>query len=707
MFFCLFFSGGFCAFGLTFYWRGGESGNWSDVVNWTVDDGSGGELPASAVPGGSDTAVFDGKDGAGNVGSGNGDGYSSVTLGDSSVNAGEIRSSVPLSFSGAFTFSGKVSVTAGNLSVGAKCTANYADLEVGGNIVFNTEYEGNRDGVSNIFCGGELRILGNGIDEGSDCAQFRGNVTAGSLVVEGIGKTSALKGCTSITTTGEQSYGGNFLVNSDLSIECTTATFEGKLVSWGNSENGQNKEAYKDVAITGNAVFKGEVGSESGGNNNEELKNLSVTGTVTASGGIYTAGTQSFGAAVVLTADDIVFATGGDPDLDGKLTLGGGLTGTGTGNGTVWLCGTTATDWEVEIGGAVSGVGNLVFNGIAAVNSSVSASGDVSFNKTATVNNANVSAEGEVVFNKDLNLAGSVSAKKNITFAEGVKFELGWWGSLFSENGNIDFGSADNPVKVELANSGGSLNVTVQGSDKKARFYGGFAEGMGLTLSGSAEIYGNNKFGENVTVKDAAEVSFKGQNTFNKPVNFENTTLVDFDVSNTFMDSLTVKDAGELVFKGDNSFNGGFTVKTEENASSGTVVKFQNGSTQTFSAISLTGYGEDKNVTLTALDGTGDSWLALFSTIPSESNFKYSVIDKSRSVTEGGVANPLGLVPSDNTVFDAGMKNSGIATTKDWFTKKYFWLGAVDTDWNTVGNWFYDTSNSKPAYTEPPKDDVE
>lgn len=715
LFFCLFFSGGFCAFGLTFYWRGGESGNWSDVVNWTVDDGSGGELPASAVPGGSDTAVFDGKDGAGNS-----DAYSSVTLGDSSVNAGEIRSSVPLSFSGAlesggavsvvagdlsvggaFSFSGKVSVTAGNLSVGAKCTANYADLEVGGNIVFNTEYEGNWGDVSNIFCDGELRILGNGIDEGSDCAQFRGNVTAGSLVVEGIGKTSALGGCTSITTTGEQNYGGNFLVNNNLSIECTTATFEGKLVSWGEG-------SYKDVAITGNAVFKGDVGSEAGGTNNEKLKNLSVTGTVTASGGIYTAGTQSFGAAVVLTADDIVFATGGDPALGGKLTLGGGLTGTGTGNGTVWLCGTTATDREVEIGGAVSGVGNLVFNGNAAVNSSVSASGDVSFNKTATVNNANVSAEGEVVFNKDLNLAGSVSAKKNITFAEGVKFELGWWGSLSSENGNIDFGSADNPVKVELANSGGSLNVTVQGSDKKARFYGGFAEDMGLTLSGSAEIYGNNKFGENVTVQNAGEVTFKGENTFNKPVNFENTTLVDFDVSNTFMDSLTVKDAGELVFKGGNSFNGGFTVKVESADASGTVVKFQNGSTQTFSAISLTGYGEDKNVTLTALDGTGDSWLAVFSTIPSESNFKYSVIDKSRSVTEEGVAKPLGLVPSKDTVFDAGWKNSEkIATTKDWFTKKYFWLGAVDTDWNTVGNWFYDTSNSKPAYTEPPKDDVE
>ena len=783
LFFCLFFSGGFCAFGLTFYWRGGESGNWSDVGNWTVDDGSGGEVLASAVPRGSDTAVFDGKDGAGNVGSGNGDGYSSVTLGDSSVNAGEIRSSVPLSFSGAlesggavsvvagdlsvggaFTFSGKVSVTAGNLSVGAKCTANYADLEVGGNIVFNTEYEGNWGGVSNIFSDGELRIRGNGIDGGRDSAQFRGNVTAGSLVVEGIGKTSALGGCTSITTTGEQSYGGNFLVNNNLSIECRTATFEGKLVSWGDAQNGQNTDAYKDVSITGNAVFKGDVGSESGGSNKEKLKNLSVTGTVTASGGIYIKENLTFGgdavlegvvsaegevvfsgtaelrgaltsqknvlfkktaslgadvsaggeinflagAAVVLTADDIVFATGGDPAIGGKLTLGGGLTGTGTGNGTVWLCGTTATDWEIEIGGAVSGVGNLVFNGIAAVNSSVSASGDVSFNKTATVNNVNVNADGEVVFNKDLNLAGSVSASGNITFAEGVKFELGWWGSLFSESGNIDFGIADNPVKVERANSGGSLTVTVQGTGKKARFYGGFAEGMGLILSGNAEIYGNNKFGENVTVKDAAEVSFKGQNTFNKPVNFENTTLVDFDVSNTFMDSLTVKDAGELVFKGDNSFNGGFTVKTEENASSGTVVKFQNGSTQTFSAISLTGYGEDKNVTLTALDGTGDSWLAVFSTIPSESNFKYSVIDKSRSVTEEGVAKPLGLVPSKDTVFDAGWKNSEkIATTKDWFTKKYFWLGAVDTDWNTVGNWFYDTSNSKPAYTEPPKDDVE
>ncbi|WP_303921626.1 FlgD immunoglobulin-like domain containing protein [Treponema berlinense] len=685
--FCAAGFGGFCD---EFYWRGGESGSWYEVSNWKVEDAAGVEIQAARFPVSGDIANFDGDSGA----------YSSVTIEDSSVTAGEIQSYVGLRFDGnltssgeisittgdlyvggTFDFSGNVSVTAGKLTVGKKCTAKGAKLDVGGNIEFKTEYEGVKTGYegawsyANIECDGELKILGSGIVEDHDSAQFRGTVTAGSIIVEGNKKTSALGGCRFIKTTGgEQSYGGNFLVNNDLSIECSKVTFGGKLVNWGDPN-------YKSVTITGNAVFNREVGS---GSNNEKLKNLSVSGTTSVGGDIYTAGEQSFTGLVTLTAEDIVFSTGG------KLTFGGGLRGTGSGNGTVWLCGKAATDWEIEIGGAVSDVGTLVFNGNAVVNSSVSAGGDVIFNKTVTAN-AGLSAGSNVVFNKDVNLSGSVYAGGNISFAEGGAFNLGWWGRLSSASGNIYLGSETTPVKVDLAYNTGTLNVTVNGTGKKAFFYGGFAEGIGLDLTGSAEIYGSNTFWGNVTIRSAGEVNFKDTNTFKMPVSFENVAVVEFDA--------------------DNNFDGGFAVKVNENTSPA-VVKFQNGSRQKFSSISLQGAGTEKNVTLTVLDASAANpwWQAVFSTPPSEGNFKYSVIDKSWSVTDTGDPNPLGLVPNKDTVFDAGLALDDPykkATTKDWFTKKYFWLGTFDTDWGSVENWAYAENGENPAFVSPPTDDSE
>ena len=145
VFFGIFCAAGFGGFCEVFYWRGGESGSWSDASNWNVKNEVDVETSATEAPGNTDTAVFDGDSGA----------YSSVAIEDSSVTAGEIRSSVELTFAGnltvegTFDFSGNVSVNA-DLIVWEKCTATGADLNVGGNIEF-TEYEGVKTGYEGAW----------------------------------------------------------------------------------------------------------------------------------------------------------------------------------------------------------------------------------------------------------------------------------------------------------------------------------------------------------------------------------------------------------------------------------------------------------------------------------------------------------------------------------------------------------------------------
>lgn len=549
----LFFATFFCV-ATDYKWKGLSSGIWDDAGNWNIIDENGTEIPASDWPETGDCAKFD----------------SEVTI-TNSVSAGKIVAERGLVFNsnlsaaeieikggnlsvgGDFSWSGNVSVS-GDVYVSGIASANAADLTSGGNIHFEKKYEGTNP--SNIECAGEFKISGTGIADGDDSFLLRGNLSAKSIVIEGNKKTSFLGGCSSIITTETQTYGGNVLVNSDITIECSSVTFGGNLVS-------HTKDSKKDVTITGDCVFKGTVGSEVSAQNNEKIKNLSVSGSVTAYGDFYTSGTLTFGKEVVF-------------------------------------------------------YGNVVLN------SSVSAEKDIHFN------------------------GGADSVK------------IGWWTALSSESGSIFFGSETSPVKVNLSNSSGIISVNTKNSGKTF-FYGGFYNGFGLSVSGNAEIYGDNVFSGEVKLENCGIVEFYGNNTFSQK----------------------------------------FFVKAETLAST---VKFKNASYQLFSSMELQGSSATKTVTLSVLDSSiAEKWYAVFSENPVSENFSYSIIDKSVSVVSAGSTEEklLGLIPSDKTVNDS---NPHSPTSETWFSYKYFWLGKNNSNWTTSENWAYDEEGKYPAFVCPSSD---
>lgn len=651
----LLFSATFFCVATDYKWKGSSSGGWGDAGNWSIIDENGKEIAASDWPKAGDSANFD----------------SEVTITDS-VSAGKIVAESGLVFNSDlnaaeieikggnlsvgedFSWSGNVSVS-GDVEVSGNGFANAAALTSGGNIHFGKKYEGTNP--SNIKCAGEFKISGNGIADGDDSFLLRGNLSAKSIVIEGNKKTSFLGGCSSIITTETQTYGGNVLVNSDITIECSSVSFGGNLVS-------HTKDSKKDVTITGDCVFKGTVGSEASAQNNEKIKNLSVSGSVTAYGDFYTSGTLTFDKDVVLAADDIVFSS------ENNISFVGGIKGNASGKGTVYFGGRTVTACDIEIGGSVTDVNNVVFNGNVVLNSNISAEKDIHFN------------------------GGENSVK------------IGWWKALSSESGSIYFGSETSPVKVNLSNSSGTISVNTKNSGKTF-FYGGFYDGFGLSVSGNAEIYGDNVFSGDVKLENCSELIFKGSNTFDNSVIAKNCGNLIFIEKNSFKNTVNLENCGIVEFYGNNTFSQKFFVKAETLAST---VKFKNGSYQSFSFMELKGSidtntGATKTVTLSVLDSSSaEKWYAVFSEKPDSENFRYSIIDKSVSVVSVGSTEEklLGLIPSDETVKDSKPDSP---TSETWFSHKYFWLGKSDSNWTTLANWAYDEEGNYPAFVCPSSDD--
>uniref|UniRef100_UPI0023F902FB hypothetical protein n=1 Tax=Treponema berlinense TaxID=225004 RepID=UPI0023F902FB len=287
----LFFATFFCV-ATDYKWKGSSSGSWGYAGNWSIIDENGNENPASDWPETGDFAKFDSEVtitdsvSAGKIVAEKGLVFNSdLTAAEIEIKGGNLSVVGNLSVGGNFSWSGKVSVS-GDVEVSGSASANAADLTSGGNIHFGKKYKGTNP--SNIECAGEFRISGNDIADGDDSFLLRGNLSAKSIVIEGNKKTIFWGGCSSIITTETQTYGGNVLVNSDITIECSSVTFGGNLVS-------HTKDSKKDVTITGDCVFKGTVGSEVSAKNNEKIKNLSVSGSVTAYGDFYTSGTLTFG----------------------------------------------------------------------------------------------------------------------------------------------------------------------------------------------------------------------------------------------------------------------------------------------------------------------------------------------------------------------------------------------------------------------------
>ena len=395
----LLFLCGAVSFAENYYWQGGASGEWAAAGNWytviTNADSSTSTQTAASAPGTGDTAIF-------SVQVSQNTDVSAFTITDSSVTSGAITSEAGITFFGSLTASGDITIDSGDLTVGENLTVTGSTTVTDGNLTVEGSYTGNKtsDAAADISVSGDFVV------ENTGETNIRGVVTANSINIKK-NRTSLLGGTTSVTTTGTQNYGGEVLVNEGITISASTVTFGGKFVS-------HTTGSCKSVTIEGNAEFNDEAGVSLGSSNGDKLDSLSVSGTSTVSNNIYTKGAQTYGGPVTLSADSITFSTGG------ALTLSGGLTGTGSGSGTVYLCGESATSYDITVGGAVSGVNDIYFNGNAAISSgaTVTAGGAVSFAGTADLSAAVTSTGASVSFDAaaTVNSTGSVSANTDIAF---------------------------------------------------------------------------------------------------------------------------------------------------------------------------------------------------------------------------------------------------------------------------------------------------
>lgn len=203
-------------------------------------------------------------------------------------------------------------------------TNKLQDLTINGNFT-------QPSGPKNISLDGALSINGG--------AQIRGNIEAASVELKS--DSSFLGACSIITTSGDQTYTGNFLINTNDSSGLILKTTSGKVKFNGNIDT--HTAPAKPLTIDGNAVLDGTIG------NTSPLDTITITGTSSLRGTITTTGTQTYTRAVTL-AGNTTFNAG-----TSSVTFGDTITG-GTHNLTIG----SATDaTQSEFNGNVTGVSTL------------------------------------------------------------------------------------------------------------------------------------------------------------------------------------------------------------------------------------------------------------------------------------------------------------------------------------------------------------
>ena len=285
----------------------------------------------------------------------------------------------------------------------------------------------------------------------------------------------------------------------------------------------------------------------------------------------------------------------------------------------------------------VAGYNNLSVTGVKVnfLQSSGGASQSVAVGTNLTV------SEGGSIDSAELSVAGttSFSGDSSVTTSGAQNYA-----------GNVDFGSGE---------------VTLTAEDSSSTFseikFGNSVTGSGkLTLNGIAASSGGTlSFSTSSSATAATEVDF--EQGFASGVDVALQCWATIKSSNTFA-SLSV---------GDGSQN--FPIE----------VQFEAGKTQTIGTISSRGAGSTNTVQLKSTTD-GSEWNACFSSIPSDSDFSYTIVRDSHSVDSSGSDNELNLIPSAATVLDWQPSN---LTCACWFTYKYYWTGAEDSNWKNAKNW--------------------
>ncbi len=363
-----------------------------------------------------------------------------------------------LNFSGTTVLSGSLVTNIANLSIGdAGLTTLSGSLTTSVSQTYNSPVT---LGANTTLTGSTI-TLGSTLNGGSHSLTVSGNTIfndslsgLSSLTVSGT-STSAIN-TASITTTGNQSYGGPITLGANT-------TLTGSSITLGSTVNGSGYS----LGLTGNAVFTDNLSS---------LSSLAVSGTSTINAAsITTTGNQSYAGLVTLgnanatlTGSTPTFTTGiagagknltlnfsGTTALNGpaftsianltignagQTTLSGTLTTSAsqTYNNPITLgANTTLTGSTITLGNTVNGGGySLILNGNSIFNGALSSLSSLTVNGTSAINAASITTAGQQSYD------GAISLLSNTTLSSTT-------GSEFS------FGSAINGARALTVSSSG------------------------------------------------------------------------------------------------------------------------------------------------------------------------------------------------------------------------------------------------------------
>jgi filamentous hemagglutinin family protein len=404
--------------------------------------------------------------------------------------------------------------------------------------------------------------------------------------------TSQLGG--NVTSNGSQTYGGLVTLGRDITLTGSTITLNGA-------------DGAQALAIAGNGVINGAVGTGSA------LTNLSVTGTATLGATIATSGNQAYAGKVTLGADTVLTA--------GSVTFGS------TVDGAQSLSITGPVSFAGAIGAATALTGLTVDSSATVNGGSVTTSGTQNWNAAVTLGDTSRinSGSGDVLFAGPLNGAvdltvdsagltrfgGAVSLASLTTDTAGT---LALGGGVITTSGTQTYGesavlTADMVLTgtlITLAQGGngqtdGLQSLTINGDSVMNGSLGVITalEAVSIngrsTISGTIITTGSQAYTGAVSLAGASSLtSNAGSLTFGSTVNSTGSAGLTLVAGGDVTANSTVTAGSIRVTGGNLTFNGAVTAATgaialTSNSSAG-VISFASGaSIQAASGFTQTG----------------------------------------------------------------------------------------------------------------------
>ena len=451
----------------------------------------------------------------------------------------------------------------------------------------------------------------------------------------------------SLQNRGTLSFTGNLDVTNDASF-VSYFTNEGTVTVNNNATFFDTFTNKGNFSITGDGIFSSDVINDGG--TISISKNASFSVSLTNDGTI-TFGTGNF------TVTEFYSGTGNLSFTSGNATFSGAVTN----NGTI-TCGSGALVME----GNYSGSGELTLSsGTSTFNGGTVNFSDVTLNhNNGTIVFDRASTGGMFSSDATINLKVNNTIFNNVKFGDTNNVQMTVDGNLIVE-GNFFATSPTNFFGTEQTST--YKNITFSGSNKTISF-------AGKNTFANVNITGSNN-----------TVTFASENTIKNLSVTANSNEITFSAKNAITDLSVTANSNELMFSANN------TIGTLNLNGESIIAKFGAGKTQTITNLTATGTS-GKEVLLTTDSASpsvndNSTWWNVAGLTSGNRTISNAKIEYSKS------QNPLLI-----TSLDVNVTENTEASTENWFLRKFYWFGKIDTKWGTDSNW----SSSGESYVECP-----